>query len=142
MLESLSSVRYIQKDAYGSESFWAAVGGTIVAEASNTHPAGHLWIRVAASPFTTQHSEIEEEFIDRGFEDVQGNEIAALNPSQEADKVDQIVKTCCAHSSSADSEDSDPMDFDNKVLETLAHLAWPRSYSSYHRQDFTHTAFI
>ena len=79
--------------------------------------------RVAASLFTTQHSEIEEEFIDRGFEDVQGNEIAALGPSQEADKVDQIVKTCCAHSSSADSEDSDPMDFDNKVLETLAHLA-------------------
>jgi len=35
-LEPLSSVRYLQKDAYGSESFWAAAGGTIVAEASNT----------------------------------------------------------------------------------------------------------
>jgi len=69
---------------------------------------------------------------------VQGNEIAALHPSQKADKVltrsskpvvqdqksDADVATSAAvtRSSSADSKDSDPMDFDNEVLETLAHL--------------------
>jgi len=47
---------------------------------------------------------------------VQGNEIAALDPSQEADKV--LTRS----SKPLDSEDSDPMDFDNKVLETLTHL--------------------
>jgi len=63
------------------------------------------------------------------FEDVQGNEIAALDPSQEADKVltrsskpvvqdkksDADVATYAARtrSSSAHSKDSDPMDFDS-----------------------------
>ena len=32
------------------------------------------------------------------------------------------VRMLTLHSSSADSGDSDPMDFDNLVLETLAHL--------------------
>ena len=58
------------------------------------------------------------------IEDVQGNEIAALDPSQEAEEVltrssKPVVQQ---DSSSADSEDSDPMDFDNEVLEALAHL--------------------
>ena len=47
---------------------------------------------------------------------MQGNKIAALDPSQEADKV--LTRS----PKPANSEDSDPMDFDNKVLETLAHL--------------------
>ena len=60
------------------------------------------------------------------FEDVQGNEIAALDPLQEADEVltrsSKPVVVTRSYSSSADSEDSDPMEFDNEVLEALAHL--------------------
>ena len=51
-----------------------------------------------------------------------GNEIAALDPSQEAEEVLTRSSKPVVYSSSADSEDSDPMDFDNEVLEALAHL--------------------
>jgi len=55
-----------------------------------------------------------------GHGDVQGNEIAALDPSQESAAVSLDLSKAAVHSSSSD--ESDPMDFDSEVTEALAHL--------------------
>jgi len=53
-------------------------------------------------------------------EDMQGNgEIVALDPSQESEKKRSF--SLCSSSSDAD-DDSDAMNFDNEVLDALAHL--------------------
>ena len=51
---------------------------------------------------------------------MQGNEIAALDPSQESDAVSLDLSKVAWYSSSSDA--SAPMDFDSKVTEALAHL--------------------
>jgi len=51
---------------------------------------------------------------------VQGNKIAALDPSQESDAVSLDLSKAVVHTSSSD--ESDPIDFDLEVTEALAHL--------------------
>jgi len=78
------------------------------------------------------------------FEDLQDNQIVALDPSQEADEALTRSSKAVVHSSSTDSEDSDPMarDFDNEVLEALAHLDHAQGLLLLPSARFTHSVFI
>jgi len=97
---------------------------------------------VAAWPFTKQHSGIEKNLLTQDFEHLQDNEIVALDNSQEADEALTRSSKAVVQSSSTDSEDSDPMDFDNEVLEALAHLDHAQGLLLLPSARFTHSVFI
>ena len=112
---------YLKKDTYRSESFWSAAGGTIVAEASNMSRWPPLNTRGCIAVYNAT------------FRDRRRIHWPRILRMCKVTKLRRWILrkklTWCwpdrqnlLHSSSADPEDSDPIDFDNEMFEALVHL--------------------
>ena len=114
-----SSVRYLEKDTYGSKSFWTATSG-LLWQMPQRCPVGQLWSCKA------QDSEIEDWLIKttEDAEDMQGNEeIAAFGSFARIWEDAARLVDASVYSSSSDTDRVfDPMDFGNEFLDALAHL--------------------
>ena len=94
--ESVSSVCYLKKNTYGSESFWSVTCGTIVAEASNTSRWLHFYTRGCITIYNTTFRDRSRIHWPRILRRARWPDCGAGSFARSWRGVDQIVKACCA----------------------------------------------